>query len=160
MINVAIIGAGAIANTHIEGLLKFKDKCQIVAVADIYQNKAQEKVERYGLDAAVFEEYQKIFEETDVHLAVILTPPFAHAETTIAALNAGAHVLLEKPMATSLEECDAMIAAALENKRLLSVVAQNRFKTPMMKLKAVLDSGMAGKILHAQVDSFWWRGQN
>jgi predicted dehydrogenase len=63
-------------------------------------------------------------------------------------------------MATSLEECDAMIAAAEKNGKLLSVVAQNRYKTPMMKLKAVLDSGMAGVIKHAQVDSFWWRGQN
>ena len=63
-------------------------------------------------------------------------------------------------MATSLEECDAMIRAAAQNGKLLSVVAQNRYKTAMMKLKAVLDSGLAGKILHAQVDSFWWRGAN
>jgi UDP-N-acetyl-2-amino-2-deoxyglucuronate dehydrogenase len=160
MIKVAIIGAGAIANIHLEGLLKFQDKCQVVALADIYPDKAREKVERFGLDAAVYEDYQELLSKETLDLAVILTPPFAHAETTIAALNAGVNVLLEKPMATSLEECDAMIAAAKKNGKLLSVVAQNRYKSPMMKLKSVLDSGMAGKILHAQVDSFWWRGQN
>ncbi len=161
MIKVAIIGAGAIANTHIEGLLKFQEKCQIVAIADIYPDKAQEKVERFGLDAAVvYDDYKKLLAETKIDLTIIVTPPFAHAETTLAALNAGSNVLLEKPMATSLEECDAMIAAAEENKKLLSVVAQNRYKTPMMKLKTVLNSGMAGEIKHAQVDSFWWRGQN
>lgn len=160
MIKVAIIGAGAIANTHIEGLLKFPEKCQIVALADIYPDKAREKVERFELEAAVYEDYRDLLVKNEIDLAVVLTPPFAHAETTIAALSAGANVLLEKPMATSLEECDAMIAAAEKNDKLLSVVAQNRYKTPMMKLKSVLDSGLAGKILHAQVDSFWWRGQN
>jgi UDP-N-acetyl-2-amino-2-deoxyglucuronate dehydrogenase len=161
MIKVAIIGAGAIANTHIEELLKFQEKCQITAIADIYPDKAQEKIERFDLDSAmVYEDYKKLLAETEIDLAIILTPPFAHAETTIAALSAGSNVLVEKPMATSLEECDAMISAAERNKKLLSVVAQNRYKTPMMKLKAVLDSEMAGEIKHAQVDSFWWRGQS
>ena len=53
-----------------------------------------------------------------------------------------------------------MVAAAQSSGKLLSVVAQNRFKNPAMKLKAVLDSGLAGKILHAQVDSLWWRGSD
>ena len=64
MIKVAIIGAGAIANTHIEGLLKFQEKCQIVAIADIYADKAREKVTRFGLDASVYEDYKKLFAET------------------------------------------------------------------------------------------------
>jgi len=160
MIKVAIIGAGAIANTHIEAFLKLKDKCQIVAIADISRDKAQEKVVRFGLDVSVFEDHKILLTEADPDLAVILTPPFTHKDVTIECLNAGVNVLLEKPMAPSLQECDAMIAAAEKNSRLLSVVAQNRYKTPMMKLKAVLDSGLAGKILHAQVDSFWWRGKN
>jgi len=62
-------------------------------------------------------------------------------------------------MAASLEECDEMIEAARRSDRVVSVVAQNRFRTDMMKLKQVVDSGLAGKILHAQVDSYWWRGQ-
>ncbi len=104
MIKVAIVGAGAIANTHIESLLKFQDRCHIVAIADIYAGKAHEKASRFDLNATVFDDYQKLFSETQIDLAVVLTPPFAHADATIAALNAGTNVLLEKPMATSLEE--------------------------------------------------------
>lgn len=62
-------------------------------------------------------------------------------------------------MASSLEECDLMNEAASSSGKVLSVIAQNRFKTPMMKLKSILDSGLMGKLVHAQVDSFWWRGQ-
>ena len=61
-------------------------------------------------------------------------------------------------MAPSLAECDAILAAADRGGAILSVVAQNRFTNPMMRLKQVLDSGLAGRVLHAQVDSHWWRG--
>ena len=63
-------------------------------------------------------------------------------------------------MASSLEEADQMLKAAEQSGKLLSVVAQNRFTTPMMKLKGVLDSKLMGPIIHVQVDSFWWRGHN
>ena len=96
--------------------------------------------------------------DTTVQLAAVCLPPFVHAPATVDLLDAGVNVLLEKPMAPTLAECDAILAAAGRSGQLLSVVAQNRYKTPMMKLKQVLDSGMIGRILHAQVDSFWWRG--
>lgn len=73
-------------------------------------------------------------------------------------MEANKHVLVEKPMASSLEECDLMNDAARRTGKILSVVAQNRFRTPMMKLKSVLDSKLMGEIVHVQVDSFWWRG--
>jgi len=108
----------------------------------------------------IYNEIASLIEDADFDLASICLPPFAHANAAIDLLNAGKHVLTEKPMAPSLEECDQMLAAAKANDRLLSVVAQNRFKTPTMKLKQLLDTGLVGKILHAQVDSFWWRGQS
>jgi len=160
MIKVALIGAGAIANTHIEGFLKFHDRSRIVAIADIYVDKAQKKIDEYKLDAIAFDDYKKLLIEENIDLAVVVTPPFAHTDATIAALKSGANVLLEKPMAPALEECDEMLAVSEEVGKFISVVAQNRYKTPMMKLKSVLDSGMAGKILHAQVESYWWRGQS
>ena len=160
MLNVAIIGAGAIADAHIGSLLKFPDQCQITALADIDPEKASGKLDHFGLQAAVYADYQELLIHESPDLAIVLTPPFAHAEIAIAALNAGAHVLLEKPMATSLEACDAILAAAEVNGKLLSVMAPNRFVSPFVKLKSVIDSGLAGKILHIQVDSLWWRGQN
>lgn len=157
MLKVAIIGAGAISSAHIEGYLQFKERCQIVALCDLYPEKAEAKREQYGLNAKVVKDYKDLLED-GIDLVSICMPPFIHAEVTIDFLNAGSHVIVEKPMAASLEECDAMIEAAGRNGKALSVIAQNRFRNPIMKLKSVLDSGMAGNILHAQVDSFWWRG--
>ena len=160
MIRVAIIGAGAIADTHIEAFLKFKARSQVVGLVDIYPDKANEKIRRYNLNAQAYGDHSKLLNDARFDLAVICAPPFAHAPAAIDLLNAGKHVLVEKPMAPSLAECDQMLAAARANKRLLSVVAQNRYRTPMTKLKQIVDSGIIGKIVHAQVDSFWWRGNN
>jgi predicted dehydrogenase len=160
MLKIALIGAGAIANTHIESLMKFRAQCQITALAEPVPGKAQEKVERFGLQAAIYKDYEDLLVNEALDLAIVLTPPFAHSEISVAALNCGVNVLVEKPMATSLDECDAMIAAAERNGKLLSIMAPNRFTTPFQKLKAALESGLAGKILHVQVDSLWWRGQN
>jgi predicted dehydrogenase len=160
MIRVALIGAGAIADTHLEALLKFKTRAQVVALVDIYPEKANAKIRRYNLNAQAYCDHHELLNDARFDLAVICTPPFAHAPTSIDLLNAGKHLLVEKPMATCLAECDQMLAAARANHRLLSIVAQNRFRTPLIKLKQIIDSGVIGKIVHAQIDSFWWRGDN
>ncbi|MBM7582061.1 putative dehydrogenase [Caldicoprobacter guelmensis] len=159
MIKVAIIGTGNISPQHIKGYLEFPDRCEIVALVDIYPEKAVEKKERFDLkNAEVYDDYHKALERDDIDLVDICTPPYTHAEIAVNALKAGKHVLVEKPMAASLEECDLMIEAALRADRYLSVIAQNRFTNGFMKLKKVIDSGLAGKIAHVQVNSFWWRG--
>ncbi|MET3846989.1 Gfo/Idh/MocA family oxidoreductase [Paenibacillus sp. OAE614] len=157
MIKVAIIGTGAISSAHIEGYLQLKDRCQIVALCDLYPEKAESKREQYGLDAVIVKDYKELLDQ-EIDLVSVCMPPFVHAPVTIDFLNAGSHVIVEKPMASSLEECDAMIKAAEQNGKVLSVIAQNRFRNPIMKLKHVVDSGLAGRIVHAQVDSHWWRG--
>lgn len=160
MLKVAIIGSGGISDAHIKAYQKFPDRCQITAIVDLYPEKAQKKAAAYNLDIPVYQDHQSLLDAQQVDLVSICTPPFAHAQATIDSLRAGAHVLAEKPMATSLAECDQMIAAARESGRLLSIVAQNRYKTPLMKLKQVLDSGLIGKLVYARIDSFWWRGSH
>ncbi|MES0299074.1 Gfo/Idh/MocA family protein [Citrobacter sedlakii] len=160
MLNVAIVGTGNISHNHIQGYLAFPERCRIVALVDIYPEKAEEKKTRYGLaEAQVFASHTALL-AADLHvdLVDVCTPPYVHAEIAIDALNNGKHVLCEKPMAASLEECDAMIAAQRASGKTLSVIAQNRFTDAFWRLKAAVDSGLAGNICHAQVDSFWWRG--
>lgn len=157
MLKIAIIGAGAISPAHIEGYLRFQDRCQIVAICDIYSEKAEARVKQFGLKAKVVQDYKELLHE-GIDLVSICTPPYEHAQLAIDFLQAGSHVLIEKPMASSLKECDDINAAAEKSGRMVSVIAQNRFTNPLMKLKAVLDTGLAGKIVHAQVDSLWWRG--
>jgi UDP-N-acetyl-2-amino-2-deoxyglucuronate dehydrogenase len=160
LINVAIIGAGSISRSHIEAYQAFPDRCRIVAVTDIYPERAQRHIADYHLDATAVADVGDLVRGSGVDLASVCTPPGTHAEITVDLLGAGIHTLCEKPMAASLEECDAMLAAADAGGATLSVVAQNRFTTPMMRLKQVLDSGLAGRVLHAQVDSYWWRGHS
>lgn len=157
MIKVAIIGSGAIAHSHIEGYLQFRDRCKIVAICDLYPDKAEALRKQYGLDAKVMKEHDGVLQE-DVDLISICTPPYTHADIAVDALYAGKHVIVEKPMASSLEECDRMNKAATASGNILSVISQNRFGDGIMKLKQVLASGLAGRIVHAQVDSYWWRG--
>ncbi|MDR9748744.1 Gfo/Idh/MocA family protein [Paenibacillus taichungensis] len=160
MLKVAIIGAGAISTAHITAYLAFPERCQIVAVVDMYTEKAQKRINEYGLKGArAFTDYHELLDQ-NIDLVSVCTPPYTHAPITCDFLYAGTHVLVEKPMASSLQEADMMLEAAQKSGKLLSVVAQNRFTTPMMKLKDVLDSKLMGPIVHVQVDSFWWRGHN
>ena len=160
MLSIAILGTGAIADSHIRSYLKFPHQCRVVALVDLFPDKAREKAARHGLEAAVFQDRSQLMAEADFDAVSICLPPFEHASASVELLGAGKHVLVEKPMATCLQECDQMLAAAQASGCLLSVVAQNRFQTPVMKLKQVLDAGLLGRVLHAQVDSFWWRGGN
>lgn len=159
MINVAIIGTGGISHAHIKAYLKFQDRCRIAALVDIIPGKAQRVKEQYGLDADVYLDHHEILDK-DIDLVDVCTPPFVHAEISINALKSGKNVVCEKPMAASLEECDAVLKARDESGKKLSIIAQNRFRLPVRNLKALLDSGMAGKVRHVTVDSLWFRGHS
>ena len=156
MIKVAIIVTGGISHAHIGAYLKFPERCKIVALVDIIPGKAQKVKEQYGLDCGVYLDHHDIL-PLDIDLVDVCTPPFVHAEISINAMRAGKNVVCEKPMAASLEECDAMLRARNESGKKLSIIAQNRFRKEIRNLKALLDSGMAGPVRHAQIDSFWYR---
>ena len=145
MLNIAIIGTGAISGTHIKGYLKFPKRCKITALVDINPDKARKKADEYGLNVDIHDNHVEALKHSNIDLVSLCLPPFVHAPVTIECLQAGKHILVEKPMAPSLKECDDMINAARNNKKLLSVVAQNRFTNDMMKLKQILDGGHIGK---------------
>ena len=160
MIQVVVIGTGNISHAHIGAYLMFPDRVRIAALVDIIPGKAQRVKEQYGLDCDVYESHRDILGREDIQLADICTPPYVHASIAIDCLRSGKNVVCEKPMAASLEECDAMLRARDESGKLLSIIAQNRFRKPIRDLKALLDSGIAGKVRHAQIDSFWFRGHS
>ncbi|MCL6459513.1 MAG: Gfo/Idh/MocA family oxidoreductase [Gorillibacterium sp.] len=160
MINVAIIGTGSVANSHIEAYTLFAERCKVMALIDSHEEKAIELKEKFQLDCLFMKDYHELLNNEEINLVSISTPPQFHAQIAIDFLRAGKHVLVEKPMALSLEECDQMLEAAAESGCILSVVGQNRFLDPVLRLKHTLDSGLLGKIVHAQVDSFWWRGHS
>ncbi|GLJ61770.1 oxidoreductase [Microbacterium barkeri] len=159
MLRIGIIGTGSIASAHISGYLAFPEECEIVALADVMPGKAAQKAAEFGLtDAVGYDDPLRMIAEAGLDLVSIATPPSTHAALSIAALDGGVNVLVEKPMAPSLEECDAMLAAQERSGRVLSVVAQNRFRDDLATLKEVVESGLLGTISHVRVDSAWWRG--
>jgi UDP-N-acetyl-2-amino-2-deoxyglucuronate dehydrogenase len=160
LINVGVVGVGAIAPSHIEAYLAFPERCRVVALADIIPERCTRAVERFGLQAATFDSHHELLQGSEVDLVSVCTPPATHAEIAIDVLRSGRNVVVEKPMAASLEECDAVLEAQRQSARLVSVIAQNRFRTEMMRLRRLLDSGLAGEVHHVQVDSLWWRGPN
>ncbi|MBO7599626.1 MAG: Gfo/Idh/MocA family oxidoreductase [Lachnospiraceae bacterium] len=159
MIRAAIVGTGNIANLHVQGLLEFKDKVEIVALCDIYPEKAEAMKEKYELNANVYDHIDKMLEnEPDIDLVHVCTPPFVHAELSIKAMDRKCNVIVEKPMSTSIKECDEMIEAAKRNNVMLSPIAQNRFRNAIWKVKKTIESGLTGKVCFAEIDSLWWRG--
>ncbi|MCA5891812.1 Gfo/Idh/MocA family oxidoreductase [Isoptericola sp. NEAU-Y5] len=159
MLSIGIVGTGGIARAHVDAYQRFAEECEVLALCDPAPGKAEALRAELGLDGArVYTDVAQMLAAERLDLVSVATPPSTHAALSVAVLRAGVDVLVEKPMAPSLEECDAMIEAARATGRLLSVVAQNRFRDDMATLKAVLDSGLLGPVSHTQVSSSWWRG--
>jgi predicted dehydrogenase len=164
MFSVGIIGTGAISDAHINAYLELAEEhpdLRIVALADLNAEGPTAKREAFGLeDARVYDDVAAMLEAEDLDLVSITTPPSAHAPLAVQVLEAGVNAVVEKPMATSLEECDAMLAAQRASGKILSAIAQNRFRDETARLKAVLDSGKLGSLSHARIASEWWRGHS
>ncbi len=158
MLNIAIVGTGGISPEHIKGYLTYPDRCRIVALCDIVPEKAHQKARDFRLDCDVVEDYRLLLDREDIDLIDVCTPPYVHAQISIDALDHGKHVICEKPMAASLEECDAVLRAARRAGKVFSPIAQNRFRRPIAAFRDLLDSGEAGELRHFAVDSLWWRG--
>ena len=160
MKNIAIVGTGNVSHMHLDGIVQLTDKCRVVALCDIYPEKAEERKKHYKLDdAKIFSCHKEMLESgLKIDLVHVCTPPYNHAEIAISCMDAGLNVLVEKPMATCLKECDAMLEAEKRNGVIMSVISQNRFRNDVYKLKELSDSGIAGKIRVAHVNSLWWRG--
>ncbi|MCL2364852.1 MAG: Gfo/Idh/MocA family oxidoreductase [Defluviitaleaceae bacterium] len=160
MIHVAIVGCGNISSAHLKSYMLFPNRCKIVALVDIIPAKAQAKKDQLNLaEATVFDSVTDLLNSgIKVDLVSNCTPPFEHAPIAIACMNAGINVLGEKPMATCLAECDAIIAAEERNGVFFAAGAQNRYLDFISRLKKLADSQIAGRVRCAHVESLWWRG--
>jgi UDP-N-acetyl-2-amino-2-deoxyglucuronate dehydrogenase len=158
MLKVMIVGAGAIAPAHIEGFLSFPERVEITHITNPTVSKAEALIEKYGLNAGASSSFDEQLDAVDI--VSICSPPSTHRNLAVKALEAGKHVLLEKPMAMSLDECDQILAAAMKGNALISVVAQSRFISSISNTMKIIHKGDYGKLLFSQINSFWWRGQS
>lgn len=155
-LRIAIIGPGKVAHLHAKAVLQTPDT-QLVAVYGRTYRKAEEFAKHYSVQA--YSDVQEMVTQQKVDLCLVCTTHPAHREPTVAALNAGSHVLVEKPLASSLEDCDAMIDAARQNNRYLGVISQRRFYAPSMRIRQAIDSGKIGKPILGTVQMLGWRDE-
>lgn len=155
-IKFAIIGCGRIAQRHAEHISNFGE---LVAVCDIVEEKAVALGKEYGVNHYV-DINDLLSKEKEVDVVSICSPNGLHADHSIQSLNAGFHVLCEKPMAISVYDCGLMIQAAEKNNRRLFAIKQNRFNPPVAAVKKAIDKGVFGKIYSVQLSCFWNRNED
>jgi predicted dehydrogenase len=142
-----IIGLGAMGRTHAD-VLSGRCYCNVVGLTS--QNRQKHTIAD-ELGCRWFESADKMIQSDEVDLVVIATPHWQHAELAIAALQAGLHVVCEKPMAVTVAQADAVLEAARHSKSLLTVVFQSRYEPAYQYAKTLLASGELGPILHCEM---------
>ena len=145
MIRAGIIGLGGIARSHAAAIAEL-DNVEIVAVADLFADKRAEFMEQWGV-AKGYASHTELLQDPEVDAVAITLGHQLHHRLTVDACNAGKHVLVEKPMALSLEQCDAMIDAADANRVKLMVGHTQHFYGTSLKAKEILDSGRLGPLM-------------
>ncbi len=150
-IRVALIGCGGISRAHARGYLQSPDLFEVVACCDERKELAEERAQQLGAEV-VATNYRQVLARDDVDAVDICLPHHLHAEVAIAAAEAGKHVLVEKPIATTLEEADAMIAAAKKMGVVLMVAHNERYMPVYRKAKELVEQGVLGRIFLARAD--------
>ncbi|MBU8880154.1 Gfo/Idh/MocA family oxidoreductase [Bacillus sp. FJAT-29790] len=143
-IKVGIIGCGSIAKHRHLPEYAGNEQVEIIAVCDIVEERAIEMARQYN--AKSYSNFEELLANPDITAVSVCTPNYLHAPISIAALNAGKHVLCEKPMATSREEAEKMIAAAGKNNKKLMIAHNQRFVPSHQKAKQLIENGEVGKI--------------
>lgn len=152
-IKFGIIGCGRIAQRHAEHI---NNKGVLVAVCDVVEEKADKMAATYQAKAFYsIEEFLLQAKEMDV--VAVCSPNGLHAGHAIKALQAGFHVLCEKPMAIHLKDCGEMIQAAEKSNKRLFAIKQNRYNPPVAAVKKIIEEGRLGKINNVQLNCFWNR---
>ena len=150
MINIGIIGCGRIAQVrHIPEYDHNPDAC-IYGVYDINEKRAEEVAARYH--AVPFKSYEDLLADSNIDAVSICTANHSHCEISVKALNAGKHVLCEKPMAVTYAECQAMVDAAHKTGKYLMIGQQERLLPVHIKAKELLQKGAIGKVLSFRTD--------
>ena len=155
-----IIGCGGIANgKHFPALAKLSDKVEIVAFCDTVIERAEKAAKEYGTaDALVTEDYKALLAREDIDVIHVLTPNISHSYITVDALEAGKHVMFEKPMAINYAEAKEMLDAAQRTGKKLTIGYQNRFRADSLATYDACSKGELGDIYFAKAHAIRRKG--
>ncbi len=158
MLNVALVGCGRIAIRHSELLGSNSiDGAKLTAVCDCKIERAKDIGTTYNIP--YYEDMDIMLENEDLDVVVVLTESGNHANHVVNLAKYGKHIIVEKPMALTLDDADQMIQACDQNGIKLFVVKQNRFNVPIIKLREAVESNKFGKITLATIRVRWARHQ-
>ena len=153
-LRTAIIGCGKVGHIHAKALSALSES-DLIAVCDHNQQRSEKFAQQYNVLA--YTDVSKMVEDSQIDAVIVCTPHPQHAEPAISAMKNGAHVLVEKPLAACLEDCDAMISTAEEEGVKLGVMSQRRLYPPVQRVKNAIDEGKIGKPVLGIVTMLGWR---
>ncbi len=155
-LKTGIIGTGKVGHLHATALAS-NPKSEFTAVLGRGPEKTKAFADKYGV--AAYTDIDSFVAESGVEAACVCTPHPAHRDPSVKAALGGMHVLVEKPLASSLEDCDAMIAAADQAGVKLGMVCQRRYYEPCLRIRNAIDDGKLGAPILGLVTMFGWRDQ-
>lgn len=163
-LKTALIGCGRISFKHVEAYARNVDRLRMVASCDPISERAEAKAAEYRATApdaevVVYGDYREMLAREKPDIVSIATESGKHPKIAIACLEAGCHVVCEKPMALSTRDADAMNEAARKAGRKLVVCFQNRFNAPVRRLREAYEGGRFGRVLHGMVQVRWNRNE-
>ena len=156
-INVAIIGCAKIAHLHAKAILQIPE-LNFKAVWSRTPESAQKFVDEYGVKA--YSSISEMIKTENIQMAVICTAHPYHADPAIQAMEAGAHVLIEKPLASTLQDCDLIIEAARHTGRKAGVISQKRWFQPIQRMKKAINEGKIGTPMLGTIQMLGWRDRS
>ena len=144
-LKAAIVGAGLIAGKkHIPAFLRHKKKVELVALCDLNEEGARKLAAQFGVPR-VYSDIGEMIEKEKPDLVDICTPPQTHVKLAIAAMDRGCHVLIEKPMALTVAECDKIVEASERNNVKVCVGHSDLFYYPFMEARKLVNEGAIGE---------------
>lgn len=162
---VALIGCGRISFKHIEAYINNQNDMELIAACDPVIERAHEKITDYTklLPTAhpeAYTDYLQMLASDKPDIVTIATESGKHKQIAVDCLNAGCHVICEKPMALSTSDAQEMIDVARKNGKKLAVCFQNRFNAPVQKLREAYEKNRFGRIFHGMVQVRWNRNES
>src|SRR5262245_4957706 len=153
-IRIALVGCGKVASIHAQALAALPE-AQFVAACDVSAERAEAFAAKYGVRP--FTDLAAMLRESHPDAIIIGTPHPLHAEAAVRAAEAGVHVLVEKPLAASLADCDAMLAAARKRGVTLGIISQRRFFEPVQRMKRAIEAEKIGTPALGVFIQYSWR---
>lgn len=161
-LKIAIIGCGRISYKHVEAIISNFKEAELVAVCDVVEENAIKRMNEYKAalpdsKVNVYTDYKKMLQDENIDIISIATESGYHPEIAINCMNKGKNIIVEKPMALSTTDAEAMIKCAEENNVKLCVSHQNRFNEPIQKLRKAIEGNRFGKLINGMASIRWNR---